>query len=130
MTNTFIVNCGCYPFDIMVHFGEDRTNLYKKLKNKIPQESIDSMKELKYSNGKSLMHDTGQMVLWLKEKPNTIKGLATLNHEIFHCVCFLMERIGVVYSNDSDEAFAYLIEYVSVQIYSKLGIKFNKNTQK
>lgn len=126
MGNTFIVNCGCYPFDILVHFGEDRTNLYRLLKNKIPESAIDELKEFDFKVGKSLMFSSGQTILWLKDKPNSARGLATLNHEIFHCACFVMDKVGIVYSESSDEAFAYLIEYITIQIYSKLGIKFGK----
>lgn len=71
------------------------------------------------------MFPTGQTLLWLNEKPNSVSGLATLNHEIFHCACFILERVGIVYSESSDEAYAYLIEYLTKQIYNKLNITFS-----
>ena len=99
--------------------------LYKKLSKHLPKSDIAYLKTLSFKEGKSIMFPGGQTLLWLKDKPNSISSLATLNHEIFHCTCFILERVGIIYSNDSDEAYAYLIEYLTKQIYNKLDITFS-----
>jgi len=121
----FIVDCQVYPFQIIVYFGQDRKPLYKELSKYIPKSSIDTLKTFEFKKGKSIMFPTGQTLLWLDEKPNSVNGLATLNHEIFHCVCFILERVGIIYSNSSDEAYAYLIEFLTKQIYNELNITFS-----
>lgn len=121
----FIVDCQVYPFQILVYFGEHKKPLYKELKKCLPKETVDTLKTLNFKVGKSVMFSSGQTLLWLKETPNSISALATLNHEIFHCVCFILERAGITYSDKSDEAFAYLIEYLTNQIYGKLTITFS-----
>ena len=122
--NIFIVKCKIYPFDVLVHFGEDKEPMYRKLKGRIPGEYIEELKTLEYKSGKSIMFPTGQTLLWMHEKPKSVYGLSILSHEIFHCACFILERVGIVYCENSDEAYAYLIQFLTEEIYSKLDIKF------
>jgi len=121
----FIIDCQVYPFQILVYFGQDKKPLFKELSKRLPKSAIDTLKTFEFKVGKSVMFTTGQTLLWLNEKPNSVSGLATLNHEIFHCVCFILERVGIVYSESSDEAYAYLIEYLTKQIYNELNITFS-----
>jgi hypothetical protein len=121
----FIIDCQVYPFQILVYFGQDKKPLFKELSKRLPKSIVDTLKTFEFKVGKSVMFPTGQTLLWLNEKPNSISGLATLNHEIFHCACFILERVGIVYSESSDEAYAYLIEYLTKQIYNELNITFS-----
>lgn len=118
----FIIDCKIYPFQIMVYFGKDKKPLYKELaKYKgLAKSSIKGLKE-----GKTMMFPTGQTLIWLKRKPQSINDLAILNHEIFHCTCFILNRCGIQMSKKSDEAFAYLIQYLTEQIYNELDITFS-----
>lgn len=122
----FIVKGEIYPFDILISFGDNQKKLRKKLLRILPNESV--LEELfidGLGSGRTIMFSSGQTLLWLKQKPTSINGLAILNHEIFHCVCFILRRIGITYSSDSDEAFAYFIQYLTNKIYSELGITFS-----
>ena len=122
----FIINCQVYPYDIFVFFGNDISKLKIELSKLLPKEDIDDFDNLTFNGtGKSVMFPNNQTLLWLKYEPREPELLGTLNHEIFHCACFILERAGIKYSEDSDEAFAYLIGYLTHAIYSRLGI-FNK----
>ncbi len=122
----FIVNCQVYPYDIFCFFGEDISQLKKELSKLLPKTDIDDFDSLIFSGtGKSVMFPNNQTLLWLKYEPHEPILLGTLNHEIFHCACFILERAGIKYCEDSDEAYAYLIAYLTGVIYSKLNI-FNK----
>lgn len=53
-------------------------------------------------------------------------------HEVFHLVCYIMNHIGCKLSDESEEAFAYLTEYLYKKIVniiinekSKLKIIYN-----
>lgn len=121
----FVVNCAVYPIDILVSFGDTKKQLCRELSKSLPEYIIKSLKEQEFKEGKSAMFPTGQVLLWLKKEPSSVEELAILNHEIFHCTCFILERVGVIYSENSDEAYAYLIQYITNQIYSKLKITFS-----
>ena len=58
-----------------------------------------------------------------------LDDFVTLNHEIFHCTIFILKRIGVSLSDDSEEAYAYLYEYITKMIYSKTA-KFSSSSSR
>lgn len=51
----------------------------------------------------------------------TIDELSILQHEIFHCVMFILDKIGIKLSYKTDEIYAYLIQYITKQIYLKIS---------
>lgn len=117
----FIIDCEVYPFQILVYFG-DKKGLRKELK-KYDKSFIKEVGEIK--QGKTVIFSTGQTLLWLKHKPKSINDLSLLSHEIFHCTCFILNRCGIQLSDSSDEAFAYLIQYLTKQIYNELNLTFS-----
>jgi len=121
----FVVNCQIYPFDILVYFGTDFKPLFKELKKYINNTDLSELKQMRFKAGKTVMFSTGQTLLWLKNKPKSISDLATLQHEIFHCANFILNRVGIQLDDNSDEAYAYLIEYLTKQIYKEIGITFS-----
>lgn len=60
-----------------------------------------------------------QPVIRLRDYPITVTDYGVLQHEIFHAVDQILKYIGITLSDDSDEAYAYLIEYVTREIYKK-----------
>ena len=44
-----------------------------------------------------------------------------LHLEIFHCVIFIFDKIGIKLSYKTDEIYAYLIQYITKQIYLKIS---------
>lgn len=51
--------------------------------------------------------------------PKTIDELSILQHEIFHCVMFILDKIGIKLSYKTDEIYAYLIQYITKQFTLK-----------
>ena len=51
-------------------------------------------------------------ILWLPQVPTSIADYGSLVHEIEHFVFRLFDNIGMTHSDDSDEAYAYLLSYV------------------
>jgi len=125
----FTINCKVYPFDIIVCLGDNRKKISKFLRKNSTEEDSGVFEEINLSVGTSIMLPSGCTILYLKKYPNSIGGLAILQHEIFHCVFFILEYVGIRYSKKSDEAFSYLIEYITKEIYNKLNIKFEKHEQ-
>ena len=117
----FIINLEVYPFDVMVSIGETDEAVVKHLVKKgVPLTECN--KHLIEINGKgrSLMFPTGQSLLRLPKKPETNFEMAVLQHEIFHIVQFVMHKVGITLSDDSDEAYAYLIQFLTLKIYNKI----------
>lgn len=121
-----VVDCVIYPVHVLVSFDKDEKQLIKKASKHLPKESIEEMKEMSFHSGKAILFPHNKMVLWQRGKPKSIEDLAVLNHEIFHITCFILERVGLPLSKKSDEAYAYLLQYLTKEIYKTLGIRFKK----
>lgn len=64
-------------------------------------------------NGRTVMLIGGQTIIRIKTQRTTIGiDLVDLAHEIEHAVYFIMDRIGVVHNDGSDEVFAYYQGYL------------------
>ena len=51
---------------------------------------------------------------------NSSAGIALLFHEVFHLVCAVFRDIGMKFSEDSEEAFTYYIQYLTKKILDKI----------
>lgn len=80
----------------------------------------DSLQMKENVKGRMVMLDGNQSVIRLPSKPKTPEDYGYLAHEIFHAVEFLFERIRLPHSIDSGEAYAYLIGYITTEIYKKI----------
>lgn len=60
--------------------------------------------------------DTGgnSLCIWLKD----LDSLGTIAHEAMHFAIDLLERKGLKFSKDSEEAYTYLTDYIVEQIIS------------
>lgn len=63
-------------------------------------------------------------ILWVSDS----RDVGLVAHEIFHLVCFIMDRRGISYSQENDEPFAYLIEYVTNRFLSYANPTRNPGT--
>lgn len=116
----FIIPYVIYPFDVMVSICEDDEVLKRKLTRY--GADFDGM-DLSHSDsqkGRCVMFSNGRFLLRLYGYPKTPAHYGHLQHEIFHAVEFLMDKLNTPLSDDSDEAYCYLIQYLTTEIYKRL----------
>jgi len=121
----FIANHGSYPFQVMVSIGESVDDLEKQLiKHNIPEDEvapqIEHLRKNYTNQGRTIMFSGNQTVLWIRNWPKAPLDYAVLSHEIFHSVDFMMYKVGLKLNRGSDEAYAYQIQYLTEQIYSRI----------
>lgn len=115
----FIIPLVIYPFDIMVSFGQTDEELKVSLK-KYGTEWEDKM--ICVGKGRFYMNEMNQSLIRMNTIPETCEDYGTLQHEIFHCVTWLMDRVGLKFKLlSSDEAYSYLIGYLTTKIYIKIN---------
>jgi hypothetical protein len=119
---TFIVPINLYISDVLFFFGPTE-GLLDKLKA-LGYSNPDGLKEHQFGSGFTGMDDGGRTFVWMPSVPKTAEEFGTLAHEIYHATCFVMDRKGIKYSKKSDEAFAYLIGYLTFSCYKRLRLKF------
>lgn len=118
----FIVPLVVYPFDVMVSIGQNDDQLGAVLdKLNLSNEDIKNCQyEKEGCKGRAVMFEGGGSFIRIRKLPTTPNEFATLAHEIFHVAVFVMDRIGMKLDiMVSDEAYAYLISYLTEEIYKK-----------
>jgi len=116
----FKISYQVYPFDVLVCIGSTMEEILKYLDSKygiVLQEDDKVLLELN-GEGKTLMLDSNQTILRLKKLNKTAESLGYLTHEVFHAVDMLFRKINIRLSEDSDEAYAYAIQYLVKEIYN------------
>lgn len=108
-----------YPFDVMLSIGQTDQELRDVL-SKFGCDWPDLLVLPPTGLGRTVMTDSNHTIIRLNEWPVTCNQYGTLAHEIFHAVDFIFRRIGITLSEDSDEAYAYMIGYLTEEIYKKL----------
>lgn len=123
----FIIPLVIYPFDVLVSIGETNKEIKKCLLKytNITDEDIELSQFKNHTiTGRSAMFSSNQSLIRLKYYPTEAKDFGVLQHEIFHCVTVIMDAIGMKFKVfKSDEAYAYLIGYLTTEIYKKINEK-------
>lgn len=113
----FIIEYNIYPFNVLFSFGQDDKEVIKLLKKQGVKEPGDCSIP---GNGRCIMYVEGATIVRMKNTPKTPRDYGILQHEIFHAVDFLFNRIGIRLNESSNEAYAYLIEYLTKEVYSRI----------
>jgi len=120
----FIIPLVVYPFDVMVSFGETENEIIRILESLELSES-DITLALFHSdtiNGRAVMFESNQTLIRLRNFPKSPEEYGVLHHGIFHAVTFIMSKIGMeLIILKSDEAYAYLIQYLTREIYERIN---------
>ncbi len=67
------------------------------------------------SRGRTILTERWVVICWIKDK-NDYWHVA---HEIFHCVEFILDQVWIPCTRNSDEVYAYTIQYLTNCFYWK-----------
>jgi len=104
-----------FPFDVLVSVSTDeelKKYVDKNLGYKLSEKEMDCL-EIE-GDARTVMLHGGQVIIRLKRENRLSWGvdLSDLAHEIEHAAFFILNRIGVKHTNESDEVFAYYQAYL------------------
>lgn len=124
----FIVPLVVYPFDIYVSIGETDGDFKNGIKRVMTKEMFKELCEdpvacnlAQYAKGRTLVLTSNQTIIRVKNTPEYPEDYGVLQHEIFHAVTFIMDRVGMKFKLlCSDESYSYLIQHVTTEIYKRL----------
>ena len=125
-----ILHCHVYPYDILATVGATIDEIKREADRIFGKVEFDDASEgvmdIENRQGKFIHCGKPRVtILWLKRLVPEPASIATATHEIFHATAWVMERVGVVYDEKSDEAFAYLMEHLMKQLLQ--GMRYGKN---
>ena len=118
----FVLRAYPYPFDILISFAQTEQQFKEELDSREFQS--DGNHTLTSSHrGTFYINDINQSYIRMPVIPKTPENFGELAHEIFHAVTYIMDRIGAKMKlKTSDESYAYLIQYITAEIYRKCQI--------
>lgn len=111
-----------YDHDVLVYFG-DVLDVAGSLSEYLSKdEIIEFVSCMKGTfSGRTLQIPGKGTLIYMPEEPCDAKSFATLSHEIFHAAYLILQKIGVTCTDDSDEAYAYLIGYLTERILTSIS---------
>lgn len=110
------------PYDTLVCLGGTREQLLAycalNFDNALTPEERDQLTTIVGAVGRTRRLNNGAYLLWLRDYPVTFKDFGILAHEIFHVADLMLRQAGLALSNDSDEIWAYHIEWLTRRVYT------------
>ncbi len=120
----FIIDLHVYPFDILVSIGDTNEEL-KKVMLKLGINEADVLRDVEYGHGRAdginNLYYTPYGLIRMFKKGRDAEWKALLSHEISDLVFSIMKRIGMKHKKSSREAYSYLTQYITKEIYQKLN---------
>lgn len=107
-----IINMETFPWHICFSIGNTEKEVCDFLKNKMDYELDEEERnhvcwDKTSKRGTTIMLKNNAVILWVKTYDQSIVA-----HEAFHAATFILERAGLKFSQDSEEAWAYVIEKI------------------
>nr|DAK81856.1 MAG TPA: PolyVal Metallopeptidase superfamily domain [Caudoviricetes sp.] len=72
--------------------------------------------------GRYFMTNSGLSVVWIRQGQSPQVTYSTIVHEVVHASVAILKKIGVSLCSESEEVYTYLIEYLTFEASSKLGL--------
>ena len=116
-----IIPLDVYGHDIVISIGQSDDDLHEQIKENISRKQFDKHMANQKSIATTHKLKTGSILIRFKDDIND-PGIVA--HEAFHAVVFLFKKIGIDFAYESEEAYAYTLEYLTNQI---LKIKEDEN---
>lgn len=113
MTETYKIIIPIYRITLHLFFGPEedckKAMIADGESELVAQQWIQGKEE--YDGSFSVEAD-GYTLLWVKRLPESISDYGSLIHEIEHCTFEILNSRGIKHTDDSDEAFAYLLGWL------------------
>lgn len=120
----FIVRGTVYPYDVMFSIGQTTKQLLKDANRFVPDMNNKNNSLAVSGTGRTIQTERNQLVVIIKDLPYAPQFHSTVAHEIFHAATMMLDRAGFKLEiMVSDEAYAYLIGWLTQEFYSNLKTK-------
>lgn len=123
--SNFIIDCCIYPFEVMVSIDQTDDELFTSLKpfgySKADYTEVWDMSDT--TEGKCIITASNHTIIRLRSTKDKYRFIGNISHEVFHAVTFIMWKLGMKLELEtSDEAYSYLIGYLTEKILKELKI--------
>ena len=111
----------------------DYTTLLGYLNPHVDREELNELKgnaPRKSVNGEAFMLNSGDAVIWIRDGFSTEATAGILIHEASHVAIQMLNDIGILLCEGSEEIYAYMTGYISTEAIRKLGLTITTDEQK
>lgn len=113
----FTIEIPIYKQDLAFVFCKGSKGIVKYLDGYLTEEDKKFIMDQDYNTtikGKFLSGGTSNLkIIWMPKAPETHAEYGYLAHEIFHAVSYIAYYVGIGFCDESEEAIAYLIGYIT-----------------
>lgn len=120
----FVIPLHVYPFEIIFSMNESDEVLFKKLEKHghFTEEDLENIK-LRGAGRCIAMSGLNLAIIRIEAFPQKYYTAGTISHEVLHAVIYILNACGLKLERGvSDEAFTYLMGYITSEIYKKINI--------
>lgn len=123
-----LITCEVFDQQVLFHFGETellRKQLAPHISKKRLKDIIRIINKGKIGGiglGKTIDLGKGTLI-YLYDIPKNEERFSVLVHEIYHAAMMITKKIGIEYSSEGEEAYAYLIGFLTKEIVHELKEK-------
>ena len=122
MKNIFEVIKGTvYPFDILVSINQTDDEFYSEVSH-LSDDNLESvflnLDETVLARSYITKNNVSIIRFMNLDKENIPHGL--ISHEALHITSYILKRVGIDFSFETEEAYAYLLHYIVDNIYSTI----------
>jgi len=126
MRKFFIIETPPYPFSIAVSIGQTKRDFNTSMKS-VGNYNLTDIEDFftRNDSGQTCNNDGDNLVIVML-KADANQGV--IAHEIFHAITFIMATVGIKLNSlvedkdgSTEEAYAYMVEYVTNKFYDKIN---------
>lgn len=120
----FVTDLGAFPFEIYISVCDTDQQFLKGLRKILEPHEWQEVSESEYMgmqslNGRTSQFLSGALILRTVDDPSTPIGAGVIAHEVFHAVHYVMDSVGIPFSDDTNEVYAYHIQFLMEKILSR-----------
>lgn len=127
----FVIDLELYNANILVSIEQDAEDVVLALVEHGVISSLESpslkmymepFMDMKSTNlARTAMYENGVIAIRLTHfDKNDIEDMATLVHELSHVCMYTFDRIGMPHNSDTDEAYGYLIGFLTKKFFENV----------
>lgn len=118
----FYVDIGLYNCNVTVLYGTNKQAEKEYKKTRFYLEHKYEWASDNRTGGKTIYGEGIDPFLWINSEVEQYQLQGTIAHEVMHVVCAICDYRGIEFRTENDEVLAYLTEYITKEIYFKLGL--------
>ena len=117
-----VIQIPIYKTAVLIYWG-DRKGLYKAVKrNSDKTTAREVIEEVAPDTEGVTVTTSGRTVtIYLASLPQDAQSVALLIHELSHATNFILREVGIPHTEDTEEAYAYLLEYLTRETLGRIN---------